>query len=169
MKTPGDEGMAGPVFFYRQGDAYGEFSNFSAHPIEIAGCTWPTTEHFFQAQKFPGTPHAEEIRRAKSPGDAARMGRERSRPLRADWERVKDGIMYDALRAKFTQHARLRRMLLSTADRVLIEHTRNDHYWADGGDGTGLNRLGELLMRLRAEMRAAPAAEPPTADHSAPP
>lgn len=142
-----------PLRFYRQGDAYGEFSNFSPHPIELAGRTWPTTEHYFQAQKFPGTPHEEEIRRAKSPGDAARMGRERSRPLRADWETVKDGIMYDALRAKFTQHARLRRVLLSTEDRVLIEHTRNDRYWADGGDGSGLNRLGELLMRLRAELR----------------
>jgi N-glycosidase YbiA len=32
-----------------------------------------------------------------------------------------------------------------------VEHTRNDAYWGDGGDGTGKNRLGQLLMELRAK------------------
>lgn len=56
-----------------------------------------------QAQKFVGTAHEEEIRRAKNPGIAARWGRSRDRPLRSDWERVKDGVMEEALKAKFSQ------------------------------------------------------------------
>ncbi len=63
--------------------------------------------------------------------------------------------MMDALRAKFTQHGRCQRMLLATGEAELVEHTRNDFYWADGGDGTGRNRLGVLLMQLRAELREA--------------
>jgi ribA/ribD-fused uncharacterized protein len=142
------------IRFYRVNEPYGEFSNFAPYPIELKGQVWPTSEHYFQAQKFPGTEHEEIVRLAKSPMVAARMGRSRERPLRLDWETVKDDLMREALRAKFTQHPQLRSLLLSTADAELIEHSRNDCYWADGGDGSGKNMLGKLLMELRAELRS---------------
>jgi N-glycosidase YbiA len=113
-------------------------------------------EHYFQAQKFAGTPHEEEIRRVESPMIAARLGRDRKKPLRADWEQAKEEIMREALRAKFTQHEDLRELLLGTGEAVLVEHTVNDRYWADGGDGSGLNRLGILLMELRTALRNEP-------------
>lgn len=140
------------ILFYRVSEPYGEFSNFSPHPIRLKGKTWPTTEHYFQAQKLAGTEHEEAIRRLKSPMVAARTGRSRKLPLRRDWESAKDDIMREALRAKFTQHDDLRALLLGTGDATLIEHTANDSYWADGGDGTGKNRLGQLLMELRAQL-----------------
>ena len=142
-----------PILFYRVSEAYGEFSNFSPHPIRIDDRVWPTSEHYFQAQKFVGTDHEETIRKAKSPMISARLGRSRAHPLRADWEIVKDDIMREALRAKFTQHQNLKSILLSTGDAEIVEHTKNDDYWADGGDGTGKNRLGQLLMELRALLR----------------
>jgi N-glycosidase YbiA len=142
------------ILFYRTGDVYGAFSNFSAHRIFLKETTWRTVEHYFQGQKFAGTEHEEEIRLEASPMIAARMGRDRKRPLRPDWESVKEDIMREALRAKFTQHEDLREMLLGTGDVALVEHTANDRYWADGGDGTGLNRLGLLLMELRAALRS---------------
>jgi ribA/ribD-fused uncharacterized protein len=142
------------IRFYRLNEPYGEFSNFSPHPFELKGLVWPTSEHYFQAQKFAGTEHEEAIRIAKSPMVAARMGRSRERPLRADWEIVKDDIMREALRAKFSQHSELKSLLLGTGEAMLIEHTSNDHYWADGGDGTGANRLGDLLMELRNKLQA---------------
>jgi ribA/ribD-fused uncharacterized protein len=141
------------ILFYRVNEAYGEFSNFSPHPLIVNGKTWPTSEHYFQAQKFAGTEHEEVVRRAKSPMIAARLGRSRERPLRPDWEEVKDDIMREALRAEFTQHEQLRSWLLGTGDAELVEHTRNDAYWGDGGDGTGKNMLGKLLMELRAKLR----------------
>ena len=141
------------IRFYRVNEPYGEFSNFSPHPFELKSRVWPTSEHYFQAQKFAGTEHEEAVRMAQSPGIAARMGRSRERPLRPDWETVKDGIMREALQAKFSQHPALRSLLLATGDAELIEHTGNDNYWADGGDGSGKNRLGRLLMELRAQFR----------------
>ena len=137
------------INFYRLNEPYGGFSNFSPHPFELKGVIWPTSEHYFQAQKFAGTEHEEEIRLAKSPMIAARMGRSRGRPLRGDWERVKEDIMREALQAKFEQQPALKALLLSTDDSELVEHTKNDAYWGDGGDGTGKNRLGQLLMELR--------------------
>jgi ribA/ribD-fused uncharacterized protein len=137
------------IKFYRTGDAYGEFSNFAAFPIRLKGVEWPTTEHYFQAQKFAGTADEEAVRLADSPMTAVKMGRERSRPLRADWESVKDDIMREAVLAKFEQHPKLLGLVLSTGDAEIIEHTKNDAYWGDGGDGSGKNMLGRILVEVR--------------------
>jgi ribA/ribD-fused uncharacterized protein len=142
-----------PIQFYRVIEPYGEFSNFSPHPFDLKGKVWPTAEHYFQAQKFAGTEHEDLIRLAKSPMVAARMGRSRERPLRQDWETAKEDILREALLVKFTQHPALRSLLLSTGDAELIEHTKNDRYWGDGGNGNGKNRLGQLLMELREKLK----------------
>lgn len=142
------------IRFYRTGDPYGCFSNFSAHPIEI-GMVWPTSEHYFQAQKFLDEAYREKIRREPSPMIAARMGRNRDWPLRPDWNAVKDDIMRTAIRAKVAQHTQVRETLLSTGDAGIVEHTANDSYWADGGDGSGKNMLGRILMEVRDEVRRA--------------
>ncbi len=141
------------INFYHVNEDYGCFSNFSRHPIRLGGKVWPTSEHYFQAQKFPETPRAEEIRQAGSPMIAARMGRARSHPLRRDWDSVKDAIMREAVLAKFTQHEDIRAILLGTGDALLVEHTENDSYWGDGGDGSGTNKLGQILMSVREELR----------------
>jgi ribA/ribD-fused uncharacterized protein len=141
------------IHFYSTRDEFGCFSNFSRHPVRLKGKRWQTSEHYFQAQKFAGTEHEEAVRRAESPAVAARLGRSRKLPLRRDWEAVKDAVMRVAVLAKFTQHEDLRAILLGTGDAVLVEHTENDSYWADGGDGSGRNRLGEILMSVREELR----------------
>ncbi|NCJ05599.1 DUF1768 domain-containing protein [Synechococcales cyanobacterium C] len=109
---------------------------------------WPTSEHYFQAQKHVGSPLEEDIRRAVGPRAAFKLGR--SQQPRSDWAKVKDTVMYRAVRAKFEQNRKLREMLLSTGDAELIEHTVNDDYW---GDGSGRNMLGCILMLIREEMR----------------
>jgi ribA/ribD-fused uncharacterized protein len=137
------------INFYSTKDAYGEFSNFAAFPIEMKGRLWPTSEHYFQAQKFAGTEHEEVVRTTPSPMTAASIGRDRNRPFRADWDEVKDEIMRDAVRAKFNQHPQLATLLIGTGDAEIVEHTGNDAYWGDGGDGSGVNRLGQILMEVR--------------------
>jgi ribA/ribD-fused uncharacterized protein len=145
-----------PIYFYSTRDAYGCFSNFSAHGIELKGVWWPTSEHYFQAQKFAGTDHEEAVRRAKTPKQAAEMGRDRARPLRPDWEQVKDDIMREAVRQKFLKHKDIQQILLGTGDEELIEATSNDYYWGCGTNGTGKNMLGKILMEVRAEIRSQP-------------
>jgi ribA/ribD-fused uncharacterized protein len=140
------------IKFYRTGDPYGEFSNFAAFPVHLKGVVWPTSEHYFQAQKFAGTPH--ELRETPSPMIVARMGRDRGRPLRADWDAVKDDIMREVVLAKFQQHPALRELLLSTGDAEIIEHTKNDRYWGDGGNCNGANMLGRILMEVREQLRS---------------
>jgi len=143
------------IKFYSARAEYGCFSNFSRHKVMLDGHTWPTSEHYFQAMKFhPHRPDlVKKVREAKSPGEAAQLGRDRSNPLRKDWESVKDSIMLKVVYAKFRQHDRLKDILLDTGDAQIIEHTDRDSYWGDGGDGSGKNRLGKILEAVRSKLR----------------
>ncbi len=148
------------IYFYSTKDAYGEFSNFIAYPFELKGKTWRTVEHYFQAQKFAGTEHEEELRETPSPMVVARKGRSRKRPLRTDWEEVKDQIMREAVYAKFEQHAELEEMLLNTGDNEIVEQTTRDYYWGCGSEGTGKNMLGIILMETRERLLSRQTADP---------
>ena len=70
----------------------------------------------------------------------AKIGRDRQRPLRPDWEGVKDCV-WKAVWAKFNQHSQLATMLIETADAEIVKHTHNDAYWGDGGDGKGVKSV----------------------------
>lgn len=146
--------LLGVINFYHLEDDYGCFSNFARYPIELNGKIWPTSEHYFQAQKFVGTEYEEAVRLAETPRIAAQMGRDCNLPLRSDWEIVKDDVMREAVMAKFSQHQELCDMLSGTGHRLLVEHTENDSYWGDGGNGKGKNMLGRILMEIRQEIKA---------------
>lgn len=141
------------IKFYKINDEYGYFSNFAPYPIFIDGYKWLTVEHYFQANKFDNFEIRESIRLMESPMMAAKEGRNKKNPLRDDWEKIKDEVMEKALLAKFLQYHQLKIKLLNTENAVLVEHTSNDKYWADGGDGSGKNKLGQLLMNVREEIR----------------
>lgn len=141
------------IQFYSAKAPYGFLSNFFAAPIKVDGDVWPTTEHFFQAQKFADPSRQAAIRAAPTPGIAKQLAWADDTGLRRDWDEVRDEVMLTALRAKFTQHSLLRDQLVATGDALLVEHTHLDRYWADGGDGSGLNRLGVLLMQVRDELK----------------
>lgn len=142
------------IYFYSTREQpYGCFSNFSAHGFVLDGKFWPTSEHYFQAQKFAGTASEEDIRRARTPREAANRGRDRRRPLRADWEAVKDDVMRRAVLRKFEAHADIRDVLLGTGDETLVENAPGDYYWGCGADGSGKNMLGLILMEVRAALR----------------
>lgn len=141
------------IKFYKVNEAYGCFSNFSKHGFELNEKYWETSEHFFQAQKFIGTEHEEEIRISKSPMDAAKMGRDRARPIRKDWEEVKDDIMRVAVLQKFKSNVDILNILLSTGNEEIVENTSNDYYWGCGKDGSGKNMLGKILMEIREILR----------------
>jgi ribA/ribD-fused uncharacterized protein len=142
-----------PIYFYSTADEYGCFSNFSRHGFELDGDFWPTSEHYFQAQKFAAAEHKKHVALAKTPKEAARRGRDRSMPLRSDWEKVKDDVMRRAVLRKFETHADIREILLGTGEEPLIENAPGDFYWGCGADGTGKNMLGRILVEVRALLR----------------
>lgn len=127
-------------------------SNFYPVEVKYKGVAYPTAEHAFQADKTDLSEEKLRIRTAKTPGDAKRLGRRCT--LRTDWEFVKDKVMEEILRSKFWNNA-LKGMLVATGDAVLVEgNTWGDRYWGAvlrGGRFVGKNRLGELLMKIRAE------------------
>lgn len=144
------------IRFFTKNDEFFELSNFYPQGFEEDGKYWPSVEHYFQAQKFAGKEHAEyreRIRRSHSPKQAKSLGQSRKLPLRPDWERVKEDIMLHALRRKFA-HPKLKALLLGTGKRPLEENSPYDRYWGVGRDGGGRNRLGQLLMQVRDEIRS---------------
>ena len=142
------------IYFYKINEAYGCFSNFSHYGFELDGKWWMTSEHYFQAQKFHNTKYEEMVRLLDNPMKAAEMGRDRSLPLRKDWEEVKDAVMEKAVMEKFKQNKEIREVLLSTDKESIVEKTTDDYYWGCGKDGSGQNKLGKTLMRGREKLRS---------------
>lgn len=141
-----------PIYFYSTREQpYGCFSNFSSHGFELDELWWATSEHYFQAQKFVETDRLwfEKIREVKTPKDAARMGRSKEHPLRSDWEQVKEEIMQRGVLRKFENNANIRAILLETGEELIVENAPHDYYWGCGKDGSGKNKLGEILMAVR--------------------
>jgi N-glycosidase YbiA len=132
---------------------FGVFSNFWPAAFVIQGVTFKTSEHYFQALKFQPTDKAafDEIVAADNCMEVTKIGRDRSRILRPDWEQVKRDVMFDALVAKYFTHDQLFDILILTGDSKLVEHTKNDSYWGDGMEWEKENNnwLGKLLVKLR--------------------
>ena len=93
------------------------------------------------------------MRLARTPKQAAEFGRDRKRPLRLDWELVKDHPMRRAVLAKFEQHPDVRAILLATCDEPIVESAPGDRYWGCGADGSGKNMVGIILEEVRATLR----------------
>ncbi|HLP87637.1 MAG TPA: NADAR domain-containing protein [Nostocaceae cyanobacterium] len=144
------------IYFYKVSQPYGCFSNFSPHHIEMQGVVWPTVEHYYQAQKFVGSPDEGSIPlilAAPTPEAAAALGRCHSRQVRLDWDFVKTEIMRTAVLSKFLTHEEIRDILLVTGDELIVEDSPRDYFWGCGADHTGKNQLGKILMSVREEIR----------------
>jgi ribA/ribD-fused uncharacterized protein len=141
-----------PIRFYSTSETYREFSNFAPFAFELDGARWATVENFYQSQKFTDPALRERIRTAEKPVIAKSLADGNRDKIRSDWDAMKDDMMYRAVRSKFETHPQLRALLLATGDEDLLEDSPTDAYWGIGADGKGLNKLGQILMRVRAEL-----------------
>lgn len=141
------------VCFYEQ-DFY-VLSNFSAFRLEWVGEVFDTSEAAYHYMKFPHDSHIRwKIKAASSAHDAFKIAEANKALRRANWDDVKVAIMRDILRAKAQQHEYVRRKLLATGDRELVENSWRDDFWGWGPNRDGQNMLGKLWMEIRAELRA---------------
>ena len=145
------------VCFYEQ-DFY-VLSNFSSFRLQWGGFDFDTSEAAYHWEKFNHrAERAEdiryEIRGARSAHDAFKVAERNKIYRRTDWDEVKVGVMRDLLRAKVAQHEYVRRKLLDTGDRELVENSWRDDFWGWGPNQDGQNMLGKLWMEVRAELRA---------------
>jgi len=146
------------VCFYEQ--EFYMLSNFSAFNVFIDGRLHATSEHAYHWFKFTGQDDASidirlRIYLATSAHDAFKIAEKEKAHRRSDWDLVKVGTMLRILLLKAAQHEYVRRKLLETGDRELVEDSWRDDVWGWGPNKDGQNLLGNLWMKVRDELRAA--------------
>lgn len=141
------------VCFYEQD--YYVLSNFSAFMVEHNNIVHYTAEHAYQAMKFSGLrPHIfSMIRHARSAHDAFKLAEQYRDQRWPQWDEMKANEMRIILNAKVRQHEYVRRKLLATGNRELVENSWRDDFWGWGPSRDGQNMLGKLWMDIRSELR----------------
>lgn len=132
---------------------YGFLSNFYSSTVTLDGKKYPSVEHAYQAAKTSNEETRELIRKARSPGEAKKLGR--ALQLKSDWNSSKIELMRGLVREKF-ESPFLAYALLGTGDVELVNgNTWNDRFWGVCR-GTGQNWLGKILMEVREDLRRNP-------------
>lgn len=150
------------VCFYEQ-DFY-VLSNFSAFRLRWKGYDFDTSEHAYHWDKFDWSGDArtpifqlwraqDGIKLSRSAHDAFKVAERNAIFRRSDWNAVRVDVMRQILRAKVEQHEYVRRKLLATGERELVENSWRDSFWGWGPNRDGQNQLGKLWMEIRAELR----------------
>lgn len=125
-------------------------SNFFEASISYEGKVYRNAEAAYQAQKDPA--RADEFIMLK--GDDAKTLGSKVTP-RSDWEEAKVQVMYEVVKAKFTQNRNLMQKLINTGNAELVYgNIHRDTFWGIYG-GKGENMLGKILMEIRDEQLAA--------------
>lgn len=145
--------MDSNIKFYEPEDAYGFLSNFYHSPINIDGQIWPTSEHYYQAQKFVDPEIYSQIQQSKTPARAFELSREHKEQERGDWFDIRLDVMRFIVAEKFSQNPLLTFKLIETGEATLTEHSHKDAFWGDGEDGLGNNHLGKILMAVRQKLQ----------------
>jgi ribA/ribD-fused uncharacterized protein len=140
------------VYFFSH--AFDPLNNWSANAVSIWGETFPNVEHGYHYKKFIETvPEvAKEILVAPSPWAAMQVERKYKEKRRSDWQEVKVDIMTELIRAKVSQNQDVKECLLKTGSKKIIENSPWDKFWGVGEDKSGLNKMGEILMKVREEI-----------------
>ncbi len=129
-------------------EEYRWLSNFHLCPVFFEGREYLSTEHAYQAAKFPESDRwmfqHYTCPQSKTAGALAQIVRE-------VWDTKKYDIMASVVFDKFYRNLDLRRMLLETGNRHLEETNHwKDVYWgACAFTGKGENKLGKILMQTR--------------------
>ena len=139
-------------------DEYAFLSNFHPAVVMLDEVSYPTVEHAFQAAKSLDANERAQIRNARTPGQAKRLGRQVVSFDDKNWNNIRVDVMRGLLYQKFG-HKKLLLQLLATGNQKLVEgNTWHDNFWGvcqcarcDGFQSQ--NQLGKLLMEIRQEVR----------------
>ncbi len=136
--------------------------------ISYDGHIFSNSEQLFMYMKakfFGDEPIAARIiTMGKDPLAAKDYGRQVRGYDEGRWSEVREEMMYKAVYAKFTSDDNLRKQLLETGDKILVEGTPFDHIWGvmikwdddrilDEKNWKGQNLLGKVLMRVRDDLK----------------
>ena len=152
------------ILFYRS-DAY--LSNFYDSTMTIDNVTYQNVEQYFTAEKartFKDQATLNSIMESDSPSEMKFLGRSTKGFNQNQWNEKAATVMLTGIRAKFQQNPRLLKKLLDTQDKHLAESSKNDKTWGTGlpmndqnafskDNWPGKNQLGNLLMKIREDLR----------------
>eukprot|EP00759_Apiculatamorpha_spiralis_P022207 PhF_6_TR26543/c0_g1_i1/m.38367/K09935/K09935; uncharacterized protein len=130
---------------------YGNLSIMSPHPVVVRRVAYQSVYHYFLCMKYKNSPSiCEMIRRAVSQWELDRIVRkaEQESAMDPEWERVMLDIMLLGNYYKFKQNSDACTLLIQTGNKTITNHCA-DTFWGDGGDGTGRNHMGTILMSVR--------------------
>jgi hypothetical protein len=125
--------------------------------IVVAGITYPTVEHAYQAAKFKDLNIKNAI--AKLPvfdvKKARSIGRKTS-GINQYWDDIKENVMERLIRQKFSK-THLGDLLANTGNSDIVFQNRDD-FWGTGGDindecWNGQNILGTILESIRDDLQ----------------
>jgi len=145
----------------------GCFSQWWESDFEIDGIVYKSAEHFMMAEKarlFNDQESLKKIIDSKHPHDAKKLGRKVLNFNPKTWDEYKFDVVVKGNLAKFSQHDELKKFLIQTNDRILVEASPVDNIWGIGmaADNEnvmnpnlwkGHNLLGYALMEVRDQLQ----------------
>ncbi len=155
------------IFFWKPDQPYGWCSNWHDSPFTINDTIYQTSEHYMMAKKatlMGDQAMTQRIIDCDHPKNAQALGRKIKNWNENLWIDNRERIMDEALTAKFTSHPDLRKLLIDTNPKILVEASPVDKIWGIGlspdqayktpepTHWKGLNLLGQSLMRVRQQL-----------------
>ncbi|KAF2799592.1 DUF1768-domain-containing protein [Melanomma pulvis-pyrius CBS 109.77] len=156
-----------PVYFWRPHEGHGYLGQWYPTPFTHNGDTYATAEMWMmvcKARLFGDEEIAQQMLRTESPREHKSLGRKVGGFDAQVWDAEKSRIVEEGNYLKFTiseDAERLRRMLLGTGVRELVEASPRDRIWGIGfGERNaganrqrwGQNLLGRALMVVRGRL-----------------
>ena len=138
-------------------------SNWSKCLIEYKNRKFYTSEQLFMYLKaihFKDYNISLRIMLQSNPKLAKALGREIENFNEEEWIPVRENYMYIANYEKYTQNKKLKKKLINTGNKIIVEGSPDDKIWGVGihyadskilneNNWNGLNLLGKCLMTVR--------------------
>lgn len=145
----------------------GSFSQWFPSSFEIDKITYNCTEQWMMACKarmFQDEESEKAIMSTSKPWEQKAIGRQVKNFKEETWEKDAKRLVKQGNKAKFDQNPELKKVLMDTESRLLVEASPTDVIWGiglaeddpkavDRNNWRGTNWLGEIITELREEYR----------------
>lgn len=154
------------ICFHNPNEENGYLSNWYPTHFTVDGIEFSSMEQFMMYQKacrFHDASVAKDILSTNDVAEIKKLGREVHGYDENTWNGVRQIVVYEGLKAKFSQNAELKAKLVDTGEAILAECAVRDQIWGiglsmrdsnrlDRSKWKGKNLLGYALMMVREQL-----------------
>ena len=151
------------VCFHNPNEENGYLSNWYMSEFSVKGIKFSSMEKYMMYKKaaaFKDESAAQKILKTDDPAEIKALGRSVAGYNDAYWSGIRQIVVYNGLKEKFSQNEELKSKLLNTDDTLLVECAVRDRIWGIGWSmkdperlefekWRGMNLLGYALMMVR--------------------